>query len=70
MAVTALVPMVGDGPNRFLVESLSHINQQVLCTEQIDFRRALGLEGQREVFCFYETMTTPTPQLVFTPVLT
>ncbi|KAL7936536.1 hypothetical protein V8C35DRAFT_295770 [Trichoderma chlorosporum] len=64
MDISSLIPMVGDGPNRFLIESISHINSQIISMQQRDFHRALGKEGDSEVFCFYETLESPTAQQV------
>lgn len=52
--------MVGDGPNRFLLESLGAINSQILSTQRREFHNALGGEGESEVVCFYETRKSPT----------
>ncbi|KAL6405043.1 ankyrin repeat and protein kinase domain-containing protein 1 [Ilyonectria robusta] len=60
MDTSSLIPMVGDGPNRFLVESISRINSQILGIQQREFHTALGSEGDSEVFCFYETLESPT----------
>lgn len=62
MDISSLIPMVGDGPNRFLVESISRINSQILSIQQRDFHHALGKKGDSEVFCFYETLESPTAQ--------
>ncbi|KAL6798387.1 hypothetical protein J3E68DRAFT_449339 [Trichoderma sp. SZMC 28012] len=62
MDISSLIPMVGDGPNRFLVESISRINSQIISIQQRDFHRALGKKGDSEVFCFYETLESPTAQ--------
>ncbi|OPB40304.1 hypothetical protein A0O28_0003830 [Trichoderma guizhouense] len=62
MDISSLIPMVGDGPNRFLVESISRINSQIISMQQRDFHRALGKKGDSEVFCFYETLESPTAQ--------
>ncbi|KAL7793636.1 hypothetical protein V8C37DRAFT_103220 [Trichoderma ceciliae] len=62
MDIRSLIPMVGNGPNRFLVESISHINSQILSIQQRDFHNALGDKGGSEVFCFYETVESPTAQ--------
>lgn len=55
--------MVGDGPNRFLIESISRINSQILSIQQREFHEALGKEGNSEVVCFYETLESPTAQV-------
>ncbi|KAM0321481.1 hypothetical protein ACHAQA_010095 [Verticillium albo-atrum] len=62
MDIESLVPMVGDGPNRFLVESINRINSQILSLQRRDFLLALGKEGETEVVCFYETIKSPTAQ--------
>ncbi|PTB38804.1 hypothetical protein M441DRAFT_146152 [Trichoderma asperellum CBS 433.97] len=59
MDIRALISMAGDGPNRFLLESISR-NSQVLSTQQRDFCSALEGQKQSEVFCFYETLESPT----------
>ncbi|KAK0720958.1 hypothetical protein B0H67DRAFT_209529 [Lasiosphaeris hirsuta] len=63
MDISSLIPMVGDGPNRFLIESIGRINSQILSIQQRDFHTALGEEGGSEVFCFYETLESPTAQI-------
>ena len=60
MDISSLVPMVGDGPNRFLLESIGSINSQILSIQQREFHKALGGEGESEVVCFYETLKSPT----------
>ncbi|KAK0620758.1 hypothetical protein B0T14DRAFT_481818 [Immersiella caudata] len=60
MDISSLLPMVGDGPNRFLIESISHINLQILSIQQREFHKALGEKGDSEVVCFYETLKSPT----------
>ncbi|KAK5987003.1 Nephrocystin-3-like protein [Cladobotryum mycophilum] len=62
MDISSLIPMAGDGPNRFLLESLNRINSQILGIQQRDFHKALGDKGQSEVFCFYETRLSPTAE--------
>uniref|UniRef100_A0A8H7NHE4 ORC1/DEAH AAA+ ATPase domain-containing protein n=1 Tax=Bionectria ochroleuca TaxID=29856 RepID=A0A8H7NHE4_BIOOC len=62
MDISSLIPMVGDGPNRFLVESLGHINSQILTIQQREFPTALGDRDYSEVFSFYETLKSPTAQ--------
>jgi hypothetical protein len=64
MKIESLIPMVGDGPNRFLIESLSHVNSQILTVQRRDFENALGEKGYSEVFCFYETLKSPTAKQV------
>ncbi|KAH7123390.1 hypothetical protein B0J13DRAFT_153463 [Dactylonectria estremocensis] len=62
MDISSLIPMVGDGPNRFLIESIGRINPQILSIQQREFHTALGREGDSEIFCFYETVESPTAQ--------
>ncbi|RKK93754.1 hypothetical protein BFJ68_g15424 [Fusarium oxysporum] len=60
MDISSLIPMVGDRPNRFLIESISHVNSQILSMQQRAFHTALGEEGDSEIVCFYETEKSPT----------
>jgi hypothetical protein len=60
MEIGSLIPMVADGPNRFLVESIGRINSQILSIQRRDFREAMGEKGQSEIVCFYETRMSPT----------
>ncbi|KAK0725411.1 hypothetical protein B0H67DRAFT_641836 [Lasiosphaeris hirsuta] len=60
MDTSSLIPMVGDSPNRPLVDSLSHINSLILNIQQQEFHTALGSEGDSEIVCFYETVESPT----------
>lgn len=62
MDIKSLIAMAGDGPNRFLVESIGDHSSQVLSAQQRAFNTALGGEGSSEVFCFYETLKSPTAQ--------
>lgn len=64
MDISSLIPMVGDGPNVFLVQSIGRINSQILSIQQRDFHTALGAEGESEIVCFYETMQSPTAEKV------
>ncbi|KAH8889959.1 hypothetical protein GQ53DRAFT_747794 [Thozetella sp. PMI_491] len=52
--VTSLIPMVGDQPNQFLVESISSVNSQVLDMQKKDFFEVLT-RTKLEMFCYYET---------------
>jgi len=58
MDIRSLIPMAGDGPNRFLLESLERTNSQILTIQQREFPKAFGHKGR--VFCFYETLKSPT----------
>lgn len=65
MNITSLIHMAGySSPNRFLIESLNRDNSQVLTIQQRDFHKALREKGSAEVFCFYETLESPTVQRV------
>lgn len=64
MDISSLIPMVGDRPNRFLIESISHVNSQILSMQQRAFHTALGEEGDSEIVCFYETEKSPTARKV------
>ncbi len=67
-SIESLIPMVGDQPNRFLLESISSINSQVLVTQKKDFLTVLA-RTRLEMFCFYETKESPTAKLVGYSVL-
>src|SRR4051812_45460389 len=67
MDTSSLIPMVGDGPNRFLIESISRINSQILSIQQREFHIALGAEHGSEIVCFYETVESPTAQVCLPP---
>ena len=60
MDINSLIPMVENGPNRFLLESIGRINSQMLSIQQREFHKALGTEGESEIVCFYETLKSPT----------
>ncbi|KAK2598196.1 hypothetical protein QQS21_005673 [Conoideocrella luteorostrata] len=64
MDISSLIPMVGGGPNALLVQSISHINSQILSMQQREFHTALGAEGDSEIVCFYETQRSPTARQV------
>ena len=68
MDIHSLIPMVGDGPNRFLLESLGRINSQILSIQQREFPEELGDKGESEIICFYETRLSPTAKKVCLPV--
>jgi hypothetical protein len=65
MDISSLIPMVRDRPNRFLVESISHVNSQILTIQQREFYTALGDKECSEVFSFYETLKSPTAKKVY-----
>ncbi|KAK0707247.1 hypothetical protein B0H67DRAFT_647443 [Lasiosphaeris hirsuta] len=54
--IKSLVPRVGDGPNRFLLESIGSVNSQVLTEQYRKFYKAFGDKGEIKVICFYETL--------------
>ncbi|KAB2572339.1 Agglutinin [Lasiodiplodia theobromae] len=58
MAVGSLVPLMGDQPNRALLESLGR-NSDLLKRLQRDFDRAFGTEVPK-VVSYFETITSPT----------
>ncbi|KAH7134414.1 P-loop containing nucleoside triphosphate hydrolase protein [Dactylonectria macrodidyma] len=60
MDISSLIPMVQDGPNRFLIESISYVSSQILSIQQREFHNVLGGEGLSEIVCFYETVKSPT----------
>ncbi|KAF5669915.1 kinesin light chain [Fusarium denticulatum] len=62
MDISSLIAMVGDKPNRFLIESISRINPQMLREQRHQFDTALGREGDSEIVCFYETEESATAQ--------
>ncbi|KND93897.1 Kinesin light chain 4, partial [Tolypocladium ophioglossoides CBS 100239] len=62
MDIGSLRAMVRDYSNRFLVESLNRINSQTLNALRRGFHTALGKGGDSEIFCFYETLDSPTVQ--------
>ncbi|PTB52198.1 hypothetical protein M431DRAFT_522241 [Trichoderma harzianum CBS 226.95] len=60
MDIRSLIPMAGDGPNRFLLESIGFTNSQILSIHQREFSEALGVKGEFEIISFYETRLSPT----------
>ena len=66
MDTQSLIPMIGNQANRFLVESIGHVNSQILSIQQREFHTALGSEGDSEIVCFYETVESPTARKVLT----
>lgn len=59
MEIESLIPMVNDQPNRFLLESLSAINSQVLGLQARSFATFLNRTAF-EIFCFYEVKKSRT----------
>ncbi|KAM0492977.1 hypothetical protein ACHAPB_008651, partial [Verticillium nonalfalfae] len=50
MDIELLIAMVEGGPNRFLVESISRINSQILIMQRREFLTSLRGECESEVF--------------------
>ncbi len=44
---------------------IGNISSQVLSQQHWDFHKALGAKGESEVFCFYETIQSPTAIKVY-----
>lgn len=65
MDTRSLIPIVGNQPNRFLLESLNPMNSQVLRYQREEFPRVLN-HIDCQLFCFYETELSPTPTGVST----
>jgi hypothetical protein len=65
MDISSLIPMVGDGPDRFLIELISRINPQILSIQQGEFHTGFGGDGNSEIVCFYEIVESPTTQEVY-----
>lgn len=59
MDITSLVPIVKDGPNRLLLQSLENMNPEIL---RIQKKRCLAVLylANLELFCFFETELSPT----------
>ncbi|KAH7235326.1 hypothetical protein BKA59DRAFT_532564 [Fusarium tricinctum] len=62
MDISSLVAMVGDKPNRFLIESVGHNNPQLLHEQRRQFNTALDHDGDPEIIYFYKTEKSPTAQ--------
>jgi hypothetical protein len=63
MDIASLIPMVDEGPNRPLIESIG-ASSSALDDLQQTFHPSLGGQGQKEVICFYETELSPTAREV------
>lgn len=64
MEIGSLKLMAAEAPNSSLVESLSHVNLQILDILHRDFHNILGEKGGSEIICFYETSESPTAKRV------
>lgn len=62
MRIESLRAMVGDGPNRYLLETLGP-ESEVLRRQRAMFPRYFN-DRESRVLCFYETMRSPTAQQV------
>ncbi|KAL7918702.1 nacht and ankyrin domain-containing protein [Trichoderma austrokoningii] len=60
MDIQSLKSIVGNGSNRFLIESIGNHGSQILSIYQREFPRTLGGQGGSKVICFYETLKSPT----------
>lgn len=62
VGIRSLIPMGGDGPNRFLflLESIGFNNSQILSIQHREFSKALGGQGQSEIVSFFETRMSRT----------
>ncbi|TGJ81637.1 hypothetical protein E0Z10_g7128 [Xylaria hypoxylon] len=58
--VSSLIHMAGDGPNRVLIESLGRAGSRTLDLLHQEFQKALENLNDVEIFCFFETMLSPT----------
>ena len=65
--VASLIPMVGDGPNRFFLESLGHLNSRNLREQHKSFLEAFNFKGSSEIYSFYETRQSPKAKQVHGP---
>lgn len=65
MDIRSLISMVGDGPNRFLLESIGLFSSQILSIQKREFPEVLGGQGESEIICFYETRMSPTALQVY-----
>lgn len=63
MEISHLIPMVGEGPNRPLIDAISRVNSQALANQKREFTSALKSHPLKMV-CFYETRTSPTARKV------
>ncbi|KAK4080934.1 hypothetical protein Trihar35433_2039 [Trichoderma harzianum] len=59
MDISSLIPIVENGPNRFLLESIGLFSSQILSTQHREFLEALGTRNSK-IICFYETRMSPT----------
>jgi protein SERAC1 len=65
MNIESLIAMVGDQPNRYLLESLGK-ESDLLQEQRLHFPEAFPFRDS-EIICFYETMKSPTAHYVGLP---
>lgn len=66
MATEHLFPMVGEQPNRSLIQSLSK-HSAILQRYEEQFSEALDMKEPPEILSFYETELSPTAKFVSFP---
>jgi hypothetical protein len=52
--------MAGEGPNRTLIESIGNDSSQNLGILHREFHNSLEVKSESEIFCFFETLLSPT----------
>ncbi|KAI3540539.1 hypothetical protein CSPX01_08201 [Colletotrichum filicis] len=62
MKIESLIPIVKNGPNLPLLQSLDRLGSQIISVGEKEFPAALGGEGDSEIVYFYETHVSPTAQ--------
>ena len=62
--IESFIPVVGEGPNRPLINSLGQDNSQILYTQRRKFAEAFNFEGSSEIYSFYETRVSNTVRKV------
>ncbi|KAL6790837.1 hypothetical protein J3E68DRAFT_443089, partial [Trichoderma sp. SZMC 28012] len=60
MDISSLIPMVQNGPNRFLLESIGLFSSQILSQQHREFMETLKVQEELKIICFYETRMSPT----------
>ena len=68
MEISHLIPMVGDGPNRPLIEAIGRVNSQVLIHQKREFASVLKPYALK-IFCFFETRKSHTAHKVGWPYI-
>jgi hypothetical protein len=62
--IGSFIPIVGNGPNRALIESLGQDNSQILYMQRKKFATVFGFEKSSEIYSFFETRASKTAQKV------